>query len=65
MERTVDVASLSPYLGEAPIRYDPLPNSMISQRSSVRLVRLDGETTSTLAFQEPRDLKRLKADRQP
>ncbi|MEM0906113.1 MAG: hypothetical protein AAGJ94_02030 [Pseudomonadota bacterium] len=56
LDKTVDVASLSPAVGGQSFRYDPLPASMVSRRDQLRFIYFDGTTTRPLTFEEARSL---------
>jgi len=51
-DEAVDVASLSPRLGGAAMRYDPLPAKMVSRRRRLNFVYFDGKTVRKLCFNE-------------
>src|ERR1700731_3942707 len=50
------VGSITPHLGGAPVRYDPLPASMISRRKRLRLIYFDGQKPRMLDLAEARSL---------
>lgn len=43
IDTIADVGSITPHLGGASFRYDPLPIRMVSRRKRVRLVYFDGQ----------------------
>ena len=43
-----DVGGITPHLGGASFRYDPLPGRMASRRKRLRLVYFDGQGLHTL-----------------
>jgi hypothetical protein len=43
IEDVADVGSITPHLGGASFRYDPLPARMVSRRKRLRLVYFDGQ----------------------
>jgi hypothetical protein len=45
-----DVASLTPHLGAASFRYDPLPARLVSRRRRLRFVYFDGTGLRPLSF---------------
>jgi len=47
-----DVGSITPHLGGATFRYDPLPARMISRRKRLRLVYFDGQQPRMLDLAE-------------
>lgn len=57
ISQRTDVGSLSPHLGGAGHRYDPLPAKMVSRRQDLALVYFDGEKSVQLSFSEARGLK--------
>jgi hypothetical protein len=57
ISQKTDIGSLSPYLGGAGHRYDPLPAKMASRRQAVTLVYFDGEKSLHLSLNEARGLK--------
>jgi hypothetical protein len=56
-EALTDVASVTPQLGGAPPRHDPLPAAMVSKRRRLRFVYLDGETPHRLTLAEAKALR--------
>jgi hypothetical protein len=57
ISQKTDVGSLSPPLGGAGHRYDPLPAKLVSRRQALVLVYFDGENALSLSFGEARALK--------
>jgi len=51
-----DVGSITPHLGGGPMRYDPLPASMVSQRRRLRFVYFDGSAARVLTLGDVREL---------
>jgi hypothetical protein len=43
IDAIADVGSITPHLGGASFRYDPLPSRMVSRRQRLRLVYFDGQ----------------------
>jgi hypothetical protein len=56
VDSVADVGSLTPHLGGATFRYDPLPASMISRRKRLRLVYFDGQKPRMLDLAEAMSL---------
>ena len=54
IDALTDVGSLTPHLGGASFRYDPLPAGMVSHRRRLRFVYFDGENLRPLSFAEVR-----------
>jgi hypothetical protein len=52
VENVADVGSITPHLGGASFRYDPLPARMVSRRKRVRLVYFDGQKPRMLGLSE-------------
>ena len=52
----VDVGTVTPHLGGASFRYDPLPASMVSRRSRLRFIYFDGKGLRALDLEEVRGL---------
>ena len=52
IEHVADVGSITPHLGGASFRYDPLPGRMVSCRKRLRLVYFDGQKARTLGLAE-------------
>jgi hypothetical protein len=52
VDSVADVGSITPHLGGATFRYDPLPASMISRRKRLRLVYFDGQKPRMLDLAE-------------
>lgn len=57
ISQKTDIGSLSPYLGGAGHRYDPLPAKMVSRRRTATLVYVDDENSLHLSLTEARKLK--------
>lgn len=51
-DEAVDVASITPHLGGASMRYDPLPPRMVSRRRRLAFVYFDGTAARRLSFAE-------------
>jgi hypothetical protein len=51
-DEAVDVASITPHLGGATMRYDPLPPRMVSRRRRLAFVYFDGKAARRLTFAE-------------
>jgi hypothetical protein len=51
-----DVGSITPHLGGATFRYDPLPARMVSHRRRLQLVYFDGQGTRLLQLAEAQAL---------
>jgi hypothetical protein len=56
VDSVADVGSITPHLGGASFRYDPLPARMVSHRKRLRLVYFDGQTTRMLDLKEATSL---------
>jgi hypothetical protein len=56
VDSVADVGSITPHLGGATFRYDPLPARMVSHRKRLRLVYFDGKTTRMLDLAEAMSL---------
>jgi hypothetical protein len=52
VDSVADVGSITPHLGGASFRYDPLPARMVSRRKRLRLVYFDGEKPRMLDLAE-------------
>lgn len=63
VSQTTDIGTLTPHLGGAGHRYDPLPAKMTSQRQRLALVYFDGGGTVTLSFAEAKALRNLTPPR--
>jgi hypothetical protein len=48
----VDIGALTPHLGGATMRYDPLPAKLVSKRRKLDFVYFDGEAVRRLTFAE-------------
>jgi hypothetical protein len=48
----VDIGAVTPHLGGASMRYDPLPAKLVSKRRKLDFVYFDGETIRRLTFAE-------------
>jgi hypothetical protein len=57
ISQKTDIGSLSPYLGAAGHRYDPLPATLVSRRQAATLVYFDGKDALHLSLNEARGLK--------
>ena len=57
-DEAVDVALVTPHLGGATMRYDPLPAKMVSRRRRLHFVYFDGQTVRQLSFSEALALRR-------
>lgn len=55
-DQTTDVGALTPHLGGASFRYDPLPAAMTSRRKSLAFVYFDGGGTVRLSLAEAKAL---------
>jgi hypothetical protein len=51
-DEAVDVASITPHLGGASMRYDPLPPRMVSRRRRLAFIYFDGKAARRLSFTE-------------
>jgi hypothetical protein len=56
VDSVADVGSITPHLGGASFRYDPLPACMISRRKRLRLVYFDGQKPRMLDLAEAQSL---------
>lgn len=56
IEDVVDVGAVTPLLGGAGVRYDPLPSRMASRRRRLAFVYHDGSAVVRLGFAEARTL---------
>jgi hypothetical protein len=56
VDSVADVGSITPHLGGATFRYDPLPARMVSRRKRLRLVYFDGQGTRMLDLAEAMSL---------
>lgn len=52
IDDVTDVGSVTPHLGGASFRYDPLPARMTSRRKRVRLIYFDGQDLRPLDLQD-------------
>jgi hypothetical protein len=52
IENAADVGSITPHLGGASFRYDPLPGRMVSRRKRLRFVYFDGQKPRMLDLAE-------------
>jgi hypothetical protein len=52
IDDVTDVGSITPHLGGASFRYDPLPGRMTSRRKRVRLIYFDGQGLRPLDLQQ-------------
>jgi hypothetical protein len=52
VDSVADVGSITPHLGGASFRYDPLPARMVSRRKRLRLVYFDGQKPRLLDLAE-------------
>lgn len=57
IDTAADVASVTPHLGGASFRYDPLPEKLVSRRRRLRFVYFDGTTLRSLTFADLRALE--------
>ena len=51
-DEAVDVASITPHLGGASMRYDPLPARLVSRRRRLAFIYFDGKAARRLTFTE-------------
>jgi hypothetical protein len=58
IDALTDVGSLTPHLGGATFRYDPLPTNFISHRRRLRFVYFDGTELRGLSYVELREMER-------
>jgi hypothetical protein len=56
VDSVADVGSITPHLGGATFRYDPLPARMVSRRKRLRLVYFDGQKPRPLDLTEAMSL---------
>jgi hypothetical protein len=56
IDSVTDVGSITPHLGGASFRYDPLPARMASRRKRLRLIYFDGQKPRTLGLAEAASL---------
>jgi hypothetical protein len=52
IDSVTDVGSITPHLGGASFRYDPLPARMVSRRKRLRLIYFDGQKPRMLDLAE-------------
>jgi hypothetical protein len=52
VDSVADVGSITPHLGGATFRYDPLPARMVSRRKRLRLIYFDGQKPRMLDLAE-------------
>jgi hypothetical protein len=57
IEGLTDIGAVSPLLGGAGMRYDPLPARMVSQRRKLAFVYHDGQKVVRLNFRQARALR--------
>lgn len=55
-DAVTDIGAVTPHLGGASFRYDPLPAQMATRRARLRLVYFDGEGTRALSLGEAKAL---------
>jgi len=55
-EQATDVGAVTPHVGGATLRYDPLPAQMVSRRQRLSFVYQDGEGITRLTLAEARAL---------
>jgi hypothetical protein len=63
ISQTTDVGTLTPHVGGASHRYDPLPAKMTSRRQTLVLAYFDGEAVLRLSLAEARALRDLTPKR--
>ena len=63
VSQTTDIGALTPHLGGAGHRYDPLPAKMTSQRQKLALVYFDGTGVVGLSLAEAKALRNLTPPR--
>ncbi|CAN5247432.1 hypothetical protein BH10PSE9_BH10PSE9_11170 [soil metagenome] len=63
LNMTTDIGSLTPHLGGASHRYDPLPAPMVSRRQRLLFIYFDGAGTLPLTLAEAKTLKNVTPDR--
>jgi hypothetical protein len=61
-ECITDVASVTPHLGGASFRYDPLPARMVTRRERLRFVYFDGREPQVLSLASVRGLRPAPSD---
>lgn len=61
IDAVADVGGVTPHLGGASFRYDPLPAQMVSNRRRLRFVYFDGHGPRALKLAEVRALKAAPA----
>jgi len=59
LQQTTDVGTLTPHLGGASFRHDPLPASMTSQRKTLAFIYFDGGGVVRLSLGEAKALTTL------
>ena len=59
IDALTDVGSLTPHVGGATFRYDPLPSNFVSRRRRLRFVYFDGASLRALSYAELRDIQTL------
>ena len=52
VDSLADIGAVSPHLGGATFRYDPLPARLVSRRQRLRLVYFDGENLRAMSLAE-------------
>ena len=57
VDSVADVGSITPHLGGATFRYDPLPARMVSRRKRLRLIYFDGQKPRMLDLAEATSLQ--------
>jgi hypothetical protein len=57
LESVTDIGSLTPHLGGATFRYDPLPAKLVSKRRKLCFIYPDGSTLRSLSLGEARALR--------
>ena len=63
VSQTTDIGALTPHLGGAGHRYDPLPAKMTSQRQRLALIYFDGGGLVSLSLAHARALRNLTPPR--
>ena len=61
VESMTDVGGVTPHLGGASFRYDPLPAQITSRRRRLRFVYFDGAGLRSLGLPEVRSLREIEA----
>jgi hypothetical protein len=61
-ESISDVASVTPHLGGASFRYDPLPGRMVTRRERLRFVYFDGREPRVLSLASVRGLRLAQSE---